>query len=95
MATYPNHSLSLVPSGILPGPIQSVGRVGQQGPPPQQAAVRKHRHDDEEQGKLFVGGLRYEKIVKKLSFLFCFHTLTFLEILHFGKIKYEGYDAKL
>ena len=21
---------------------------------------RKHRHDDEEQGKLFVGGLRYE-----------------------------------
>ena len=30
------------------------------GPPPDSAAgvCRKHRHDDEEQGKLFVGGLR-------------------------------------
>ena len=43
---------------ILPLPVQN-GRIGGVGQaPPPQATVRKHRHDDEEQGKLFVGGLR-------------------------------------
>ena len=35
------------------GPIPSGGGIPS-GPP----TGRKHRHDDEEQGKLFVGGLR-------------------------------------
>ena len=42
-------------------PVQPGGRAGQMVGQP--AIIRKHRHDDEEQGKLFVGGLRYETIL--------------------------------
>jgi hypothetical protein len=49
---------SMPPPVILPPSIHPGGRVGQMVGQ-QQATLRKHRHDDEEQGKLFVGGLRY------------------------------------
>lgn len=39
---------------VLPRSIPSGAGIPT-GPP----TGRKHRHDDEEQGKLFVGGLRY------------------------------------
>ena len=54
---------SMPPPVILPPAIHPGGRIGQMGGQQlqlqqQQVALRKHRHDDEEQGKLFVGGLR-------------------------------------
>lgn len=46
------------PAGGGADPAAKNGKSYTELVPPPPSAPRKHRHDDEEQGKLFVGGLR-------------------------------------